>query len=110
VPVAAFKTVHDRQNVAGRLADQLKKLNIQIKAVSHLKSKHIESYISTRKEDGIGLRTLQNEMAGIRGILREAGRDTLADSERISNNLYRFTAPVVMENIKRCPMTATNNS
>jgi integrase len=81
----SFKTVHDRQNVAGRLADQLKKMNIQIKAVSHLKSKHIESYISTRKEDGIGLRTLQNEMAGIRGILREAGRDTLADSERISN-------------------------
>lgn len=86
----SFKTVHDRQHVAGRLADQLKKLNIQIKAVSHLKSKHIESYISARKDDGIGLRTLQNEMAGIRGILREAGRDTLADSERISNKFLEI--------------------
>jgi site-specific recombinase XerD len=86
----SFKTIHDRQNVAGRFADQLKKLNIQIKAVSHIKSTHIEGYINARKEDAIGLRTLQNEMAGIRGILREAGRETLADSERISNKSLKI--------------------
>ncbi len=79
------KTVIDRQNMAGRFADFLKDKNIQIKEVEHLKSKHIESYIQSRLDDGIGKRTMQNEMSGFRVILREGGRDLLADSERISN-------------------------
>lgn len=79
------KTVSDRQNMAGRFADFLKDKNIQIKAIEHLKSKHIESYIQSRLDDGIGKRTMQNEMSGFRVILREGGRDLLADSERISN-------------------------
>jgi site-specific recombinase XerC len=81
----AFKTVSDRESMAGRIADALKAANIQISSIEHLKSKHIESYIQGRLQDGIGKRTLQNEMSSMRGILREAGRDTLADSERISN-------------------------
>ena len=85
------KTVSDRQNMAGRLADYLKDSNIQIKEIEHLKSKHIEQYIQSRQADEIGLRTLQNEMSSIRVILREADRDVLADSERISNKALKIS-------------------
>lgn len=81
----SFKTISDRQNMAGRFADYLKDSNIQIKAIEHLKSKYIEQYIKSRLDDGVGLRTMQNEASGFRVILREGGRDVLADSERISN-------------------------
>lgn len=85
------KTVSDRQNMAGRLADYLKDSNIQIKGIEHLKSKHREQYIQSRQADEIGLRTLQNEMSSIRGILREADRDVLADSERLSNQTLKIS-------------------
>ncbi len=81
----SFKTISDRQNMVGRFADYLKDSNIQIKAIEHLKSKHIEQYIQSRLDKGVGLRTMQNEASAFRVILREAGRDVLADSERISN-------------------------
>lgn len=82
----SFKTVHDREAIAERFADYLQQgLNIQIRDIEHLKSSHIEKYIEARLAEGIGLRTLQNEMAAIRAVLREAGRDKLAESERISN-------------------------
>ena len=81
----SFKTMSDRQNMAGRFADFLKVSNIQIKSIEHLKSKHIESYIQSRLEDGVGLRTIQNEASSIRVILREGDRDLLADSERLTN-------------------------
>lgn len=81
----SFKTVSDRQNIATRIADLLKGNNIQITTIEHLKSKHIEDYISQRLNSGITKRTAQNEMAAIRVILRSANRIDLADSERISN-------------------------
>lgn len=79
------KTISDRQNMAVRFADFLKTNNIQIKAIEHLKSKHIEGYMQSRQDYGIGLRTMQNETSGFRVILREAGRDVLADCERLTN-------------------------
>lgn len=79
------KTVSDRQNMARRFADFLKDNNIQIKSIEYLKSKHMEGYIQSRLDDGVGLRTMQNETSGFRVILHEAGRLVLADSERISN-------------------------
>ncbi len=81
----SFKTASDRKNVADRLAAHLKEANIQIRDIAHLKSRHVESYIQQRYEDGIGKRTLQNEMSAIRVMLREAGRAEFADSERLSN-------------------------
>lgn len=53
--------------------------------MQHLKAKHIECYIAERLEQGITLRTLHNEMATVRVILRAAGRSKLADAERLSN-------------------------
>lgn len=81
----SFKTIHDRIRIAGRLSQHLHRLNIQIKELQHLKSSHIDSYISARRESGITARTLQNEMAALRTILTQAGREKFAHSDRISN-------------------------
>ncbi|WP_186787713.1 integrase domain-containing protein, partial [Salmonella enterica] len=48
-------------------------------------ARHIEDYIRERLAQGIARRSLQNEMAAIRSLLAQAGRDKLAVSERISN-------------------------
>ncbi|GAB7195218.1 integrase domain-containing protein [Dickeya oryzae] len=81
----SHKTVHDRLKIAERFASHLLSLNIQIRTVQHLKAKHIECYIAERLEQGITLRTLHNEMAAVRVMLRIAGRNKLADAERLSN-------------------------
>lgn len=81
----SFKTVHDRLRIARRLSQHLHKLNIQIQDLQHLKSSHIESYVMARREAGITPRTLQNEIAALRTILAQSGRQKFAQSERISN-------------------------
>ncbi|RJT43875.1 integrase domain-containing protein [Rahnella woolbedingensis] len=81
----SYKTIHDRLKMAERISRHLLSLNIQVRSVQHLKGKHIESYITDRLIQGISLRTLHNEMAAVRVILREAGREKLAESSRISN-------------------------
>ncbi|MEB7887320.1 integrase domain-containing protein [Serratia fonticola] len=81
----SFKTVSDRITIAKRLSDNLYRLNIQIHHVKHLKAKHIVKYIQDRITQGIGKRTLQNEMAAIRAILQRAGRDKLTQSPTITN-------------------------
>ncbi|VEA60587.1 Tyrosine recombinase xerD [Salmonella enterica subsp. salamae] len=53
--------------------------------MAQLKARHIEDYIRERLLQGIARRSLQNEMAAIRSLLMQAGRDKLATSERISN-------------------------
>ncbi|WP_448885233.1 integrase domain-containing protein [Citrobacter telavivensis] len=81
----SHKTVHDRIAIAGRFCEHLMELNIQIRYVHHLKAKHIEAYIQMRLTQGIQKKTLHNETAAIRKILTQAGREKLAQSERISN-------------------------
>ncbi|ECI4110915.1 DNA-binding protein [Salmonella enterica subsp. enterica] len=81
----SYKTVQDRILIAQRFCHHLLALNIQSKQVAHIKARHIESYIQQRLAQGIGKRTLQNEMAALRAVLQRAGRDKLASDERLSN-------------------------
>ncbi|EDQ7954753.1 DNA-binding protein [Salmonella enterica] len=83
----SFKTVSDRSKVVERLSRRLLNLNIQIRSAQQLKVKHIELYIASRKAEGMTNRTLKNEMAGIRTILRLSGKTKMADPnhERLSN-------------------------
>ncbi|EAS2167991.1 DNA-binding protein [Salmonella enterica] len=81
----AHKTVSDRMAQAKRFCGHLMAQNVQIRHVKHLKARHIEDYIRHRLAQGIDKRTLQNEMAMIRTVLRQAGRVKLADGDRISN-------------------------
>lgn len=53
--------------------------------MEQIKARHIEGYIRERLAQGITKRSLQNEMAAVRCILKQAGRDRLAQSERLNN-------------------------
>ncbi|MEM6160668.1 integrase domain-containing protein [Erwinia sp. P6884] len=81
----SHKTVHDRIRIADRFCNHLLALNIQIRSVQYLKTRHIESYIAARCVQGIALRTLQNEMAALRSVLHQAGREKLVASARLTN-------------------------
>ncbi|QIQ20238.1 integrase domain-containing protein [Zophobihabitans entericus] len=81
----SFKTVNGRITIAKRLSENLYRLNIQIHHVKHLKAKHVVNYIQDRLTQGIGKRTLQNEMAAIRSILVQAERHKLAESPILTN-------------------------
>ncbi|AJJ22101.1 integrase domain-containing protein [Yersinia enterocolitica] len=83
----SFKTVSDRMKIADRLAERLLKMNIQIRDANHLKTNHIARYINSRLAENISKRTLQNEMAAIRALLRLAGKTFMANPthEKLSN-------------------------
>lgn len=59
--------------------------NVQIRRVEQLKARHIEGNVRDRLAQGITKRSLKNEMATIRSLLKQAGRDRLAQSERLNN-------------------------
>ena len=59
--------------------------NIQIQRVEQIRVRHIECYIEERLEQDIGLRTLQNDMAALRAVLRQAGRRQVVEHPRLTN-------------------------
>lgn len=82
----SHKTVHDRIKLAQRFCERLVLAqNVQIRRVEQLKMRHIEGYVRERLAQGIAKRSLQNEMAAVRCILKQAGRHRLAQSERLNN-------------------------
>ncbi|WP_337024590.1 MULTISPECIES: integrase domain-containing protein [unclassified Pantoea] len=89
----SFKTVSDRSKIASRFSERLATLNIQIRDVSHIKTKHIENYIRSRQDENISSRTLQNEMAALRSILSQGGRNILANPahEKLSNQALNIS-------------------
>lgn len=82
----SHKTVYDRIKLAQRFCERLVLAqNVQIRQVEQLKARHIEGYIRERLAQDITKRSLQNEIAAVRCILKQAGRDRLAQSERLNN-------------------------
>lgn len=81
----SHKTVNDRIHNVQRFDHHLRMLNVQIQRVAQIKVRHIESYIHERLVQGIGRRTLQNEMASLRAVLQQAGRQQVAEHERLTN-------------------------
>ncbi|AYL72258.1 integrase domain-containing protein [Citrobacter freundii] len=81
----SFKTVDDRIHIVQRFSRYLRSLNIQIQRVEQIKVRHIECYVQARLAQEIGKRTLQNEMAALRGVLQQAGRKQVAEHERLTN-------------------------
>ena len=76
----SHKTVHDRIHIVKRLCRQLREMNIQIRRVQHLKTRHIASLIAAGRTEGRSPRTLQNERAALMAVLCQAGRHKLANS------------------------------
>lgn len=81
----SFKTVDDRIHIVQRFSRHLRSLNIQIQRVEQIRVRHIECYIQARLAQEIGKRTLQNEMAALRGVLQQAGRKQVAEHSRLTN-------------------------
>lgn len=81
----SHKTVNDRIHIVQRFDQHLRTLNVQIQRVAQIKVRHIENYIHERLAQGIGKRTLQNEMASLRSVLQQAGRKQIAEHERLTN-------------------------
>ncbi|MDI3451495.1 integrase domain-containing protein [Enterobacter sp. V89_11] len=82
----SYKTVDDRIRLVQRFCERLVLAqNVQIRRVEQLRARHIEGYIRERLAQGITKRSLQNEMAAVRCILKQAGRAKLADGDRINN-------------------------
>lgn len=73
-----------KNGTAERLAEHLHNSGYNITHAEQLKPKHLESYAQSRLEN-VSERTLHNEMGHIRGILEAAGKDKIANSERLSN-------------------------
>lgn len=89
----SYKTVDDRIRLAQRFCERLVLAqNVQIRRVEQLKARHIEGYVRERLAQGITKRSLQNEMAAVRCILKQAGRDRLAQSERLNNRSLGLSA------------------
>ncbi|MFP9461933.1 integrase domain-containing protein [Pectobacterium brasiliense] len=82
----SYKTVHDRIRIMDKLCRHLLALNIQVRDVQYLKARHIESYVAERLSQRIALRTLHNEMAALRTVFKQGGREKLAASDRLTNN------------------------
>ena len=53
--------------------------------MEQIKVRHIECYIEERLEQDIGLRTLQNDMAALQAVLRQAGRRQVVEHPRLTN-------------------------
>ncbi|EOW5487785.1 integrase domain-containing protein, partial [Escherichia coli O70:H38] len=66
-------------------SEHLRALNIQIQRVEQIRVRHIECYIEERLEQDIGLRTLQNDMAALQAVLRQAGRRQVVEHPRLTN-------------------------
>lgn len=88
----SFKTVDARIHITRRFSQHLRALNIQIQRVEQIKVRHIECYIRERLEQEIGLRTLQNEMAALRAVLRQAGRRQVVEHPRLTNKALGLAA------------------
>lgn len=97
------KTRHDRVETAKRFYAYLQQHNIQIKSAEHIKTRYVQAYITERKNGGLGLGTLQNEMAHLRGILRSAGKEKIVKSPDISNKALGIGGRSRMGTKTACP-------
>ena len=82
----AHLTIEARRRTAGRFAKLMHRLGFtHLREPEQIKAKHIAAYAKARKEEGAATRTLQNELAHLRTILRLSHREQLADSAELSN-------------------------
>lgn len=53
--------------------------------VSDISGKHLRAYVSARQVDSPGVRTLQNELAHLRSVLKSIGKRGMASASELSN-------------------------
>ncbi|HAF2163499.1 TPA: DNA-binding protein [Salmonella enterica] len=77
----SYATAADSMRIAGYFLNYLRENGIKLRHTDSIKTRHIVGYLQFRKEQGISVRTIQNERSAIRGALNKAGRYKLADPD-----------------------------
>lgn len=52
---------------------------------ANISGKHLRAYVAARRADSPGARTLQNELAHLRSVLRSVGKQAMANAPELSN-------------------------
>ena len=52
---------------------------------SEISGRHLRTYVEARQKEKLGIRTLQNELAHLRSVLRAVGRSSVAGAPEMSN-------------------------
>ncbi len=81
----AHLTREARGMIMTRLVNALYDRGIQVTGIDGLRERHIVGYLDARKDEGVAVRTLQNEASAIRTSLSAAGRGQAAASKGLSN-------------------------
>lgn len=74
-----------RIGTAERFTEKMYAQGMQIRGPESIKPKHVVAYVAARQADGIGTRTLQNEAAHIRSVMKSVGRGQTAADKSITN-------------------------
>ncbi|HEC8685026.1 TPA: integrase domain-containing protein [Salmonella enterica subsp. enterica serovar Oranienburg] len=77
----SYATVADSMRIARYFLNYLRDNGIKLRHTDSIKTRHLIGYLQFRKEQGISVRTIQNEHSAIRGVLNQAGRYKLADPD-----------------------------
>ncbi len=81
----SFNTLKTKYDQVDRFANFLQKNNIQLKGVKNIRTKDLKAYVDEQIKSGKDKRSIQNEIATLRGVLREYGRSQFVDKEENSN-------------------------
>lgn len=88
-------TKYARKRSAKRFAAYLRRGDIGIRHVKHVRLKHLEGFASELRDlvcsEKLKVRTAQNIMAHIRGVLRQAGKWKIVNDPRASNAALGLT-------------------
>jgi hypothetical protein len=82
----AHLTRQARAMIMTRLVDTLYDRGIQVTGIDGLRERHIVAYLDARKDEGVRIRTLQNEASAIRTSLSASDRKQAAASKGLSND------------------------
>ena len=70
----SFSTQATRRRILDRIANQLHELGYRNMQAKSLKPKHVDALVSLWKDQGLGVGTLKNHMAGLRWWARKIGK------------------------------------
>lgn len=82
----AHLTVEARERTHDNFCSKMEEMGFtHLSSIVDVGGKQLRLYVAARKDDGVQVRTLQNEMSHLRQPLREAGRACVADAQELSN-------------------------
>lgn len=81
----SFKTRDHRAKKIASFGNWCWDNGFQLTNPSSISTRHIQAFVEWRLAAGIAIRTIQNDLAAIRSVLRKIGKERFADGNSISN-------------------------